>query len=252
MANVAGVIKSPIPAKAAEGTNARVRVDAYGDQYQVPVLSGPQAQAWEGSRFTALATPVAAGTGVVLGSYPTAFSDTLKIAFCLTNGEIAGGKSIVLDYITARVITADTNGTSLVARCEIDSTNRYSSGGTALTVANQTPGANAAPSLASVKVGDVTCAAAGTYRTHLGMQLVKKRSAPVLTVDDTYLFSFGTVGASIPTGVAGALITTLASQAVPFGPAVIPPVGSFMLQLAIPAGDTAPASIQWQAGWSER
>lgn len=251
MATIAGIRSRLIPTKLT-GVGANARSDDYGDLFHAPVSTPAQTQAWEGSRFTALATPVVAGTGVVLGSYPTAFSDTLKIAVCITNNEAAAGKSIILDYITGRVITADTNGTSLVARAEIDSTNRYSSGGTALTVANQTPGATSPVSVATVKVGDVTCAAAGTYRTHLGMQLLKKRAAPTLTVDDTIVFSFGTIGAAIPTGVANQLITTLTAQAVPFGPAVIPPGGSFMLQLAIPAGDTAPASFNWQCGWSER
>lgn len=250
MALIYGNRSKAIPAKGVNVT-APARVSDQGDQFQIPVLSAAQAQAWEGSRFTALATPVVAGTGVVLGM-ATAFSDTLKHAVVITNNEVAGGKSIVLDYILARVIVADTNGTSLVARAEIDSTNRYSSGGTALTVANQTPGATAPASLATVKVGDVTCGAAGTYRTHLGMQLIAANAAPVLVIDNTYLFSFGTIGASVQSVVAGAVITTLASYSVPFGPAVIPPVGSFMLQLAIPAGDTTASQWQFQCGWSER
>lgn len=233
-------------------TYAPARVSDQGDQYVIPLFSGSQAQALEGSRFTAMATPVVAGTGVVLGSFPTAYSDTLKIAVCISNGESAGGKDYVLDYLRARVIVADTNGTSITARAEVDSSNRYSSGGTSLTVANCTPGAAAATSLATVKVGDVTCAAAGTYRTHLGHTLIKKRAAPNLTVDDTYIFTFGGVGGLTPTAVAGQLITTLQETVVPFGPAVVPAGGSFMFQIAIVAGDTTPAQLCWEAAWCER
>lgn len=252
MANTSGKIRTPIGTRGTETANIQNRVDGTGAAFHIPLLTPTQAQAFEASRFTAMATPVAAGTGVVLGSYPTAYSDTLKIAVCITNGELAGGKSLVLDYVRGRVVTADTNGTSLVARAEVDSTNRYSSGGTALTVANALPGSTATASLASVKVGDVTCAAAGTYRTHLGHTLIKKRSAPTLTVDDCYLFTFGGAGGYTQTAVAGQLITTLTTNVVPFGPAVIPAGGSFMLQLGIPAGDTAPASFCWDMGWSER
>ena len=48
------------------------------------------------------------------------------------------------------------------------------------------------------------------------------------------------------------LITTLQETGVPFGPAVVPAGGSFMLQLASVAGDTAPASLCWEAAWAER
>lgn len=252
MATIAGIVKSIIPSKGAESANKQVRVSAYGDAFQIPVLTPAQAQAYESSRFYTMAAPVAAGTGVVLGSYPTAYSDTAKIAVCITNADVAGGKSIILDYLRARVVTADTNGTSMSVRCEIDSTNRYSSGGTALTPANAVPGASATASIGTVRVGDVTCAAAGTYRTHIGHTLVKKRSAPNLTVDDTYIFTFGGAPGLTPNGVAGTLITTLTTNVIPFGPAVIPPAGSFMLQLAIPAGDTAPASLCWECAWAER
>lgn len=246
-----GVRNTRIPTKSAF-SYVPFRASDQGDQFVVPLFSGTQAQAWEGCRFTAMATPVLAGTGVVLGSYPTVYSDTAKIAVCITNGEAAGGKDYVLDYLRARVITADTNGTSIAVRAEVDSINRYASGGTALTVANVTPGAAAAASLASVKVGDVTCAAAGTYRTHIGHTLVKKRSAPNLTVDDTYIFTFGGVSGMTPTAVAGQLITTLQETVVPFGPVCIPAAGSFMLQIVIAAGDTAPASLCWEAAWAER
>lgn len=255
MANIAGRVASAIVAsasKAAEASNKQLRSSAYGDLFHIPVLAVPHAQAGEGSRFAAMATPVLAGTGVVLGSYPTVYSDTAKIAVCITNNEAAGGKSLYLDFLRARVITADTNGTSIAVRAEVDSTNRYSSGGTALTPANVLPGASAPASVATMRVGDVTCAAAGTYRTHVGHTLVKKRSAPCLTVDDTYIFTFGGSAGLTQTAVAGQLITTLTTNVVPFGPAVIPPAGSFMLQIVIAAGDTAPASLCWEAFWAER
>lgn len=251
MGLLSGIRSIAIPAKAS-GTNVSKRLTDYGDDFHVALLTAPQGAAWEGSRFAAMATPVVAGSGVVLGSFPTVYSDTAKISVLIKNAEAAGGKSYVLDHLRARVIVADTNGTSMTVRAEIDSKDRTSSGGTALTVGNVNPGANQPVSAAVVTVGDVTCAAAGTFRTHLGHTLIKKRSAPVLTVDDTYVFTFGGGASLTPSAVAGQLITTLQETVVPFGPAVIPPGGSFILQLAIVAGDTTPAQLCWEAFWTER
>lgn len=250
MATIQSIVRSLLPAKLGEGLNKQVRSTPYGDVFDVPVFTAPQAQAWEASRYVARAAPVAVETGVVLGSYPTAFSDTLKYAVSIQNAEPAGGKTYVIDYLRCRVVTADTNGTSMIARAEVDLIKRYSSGGTALAFANVNP---AGPvSNAVVFVGDVTCVAAGTARAHVGCTLVKKKAAPQLIVDDRYLFSFGGIGAQITNSVAGSLITTLTENTVPFGPCAVPPGGNFLFQLAIPAGDTAPASLAWELAWIER
>lgn len=257
MANMAGRVLEAVQTSAQKigvgsGGNRAFRSSSNGELWDIPVMTAAQAQAYEGSRFTALHAPAVGGSGVVLGSYPTVFSDTLKIAVCVVNKESAGGKSYILDYIRGRVIVADTNGTSVMATAEIDSTNRYSSGGTALAVANANPGASAPVSAALVYVGDVTAAAAGTYRTHIGQAVVKVKSAPCLYANEQYLFSFGQMGGGIPNGVAGTLIASASTQNVPFGPAVIPPGGSLLFKLAIVAGDTTPAQFDWDLGWSER
>lgn len=246
-----GVRSTGLPAKGT-GTNATMRADDYGNQFVLDGLLAPHTQAFEGSRFSARAIPAVAGTGVVLGSFTTVFSDTLKIALALTNNEAVGGKTYVIDYIKARVIVAGSTTTSVEARAEVDTSNRYSSGGTALVVYKSNPATTAPASLATCKVGDVTCGAATANRQFIGHQLVKKCAAPVIVVDETFHFTFGNVNQSVSTVSAGPVATTMIGGSYPFPAAAVPPGGSFLFHLAHIANATTPPQYDFEIGWVER
>lgn len=245
--NAAGIL----PAKGA-GTNQTLRVDDYGNQFVNGSLIEPHTQALEGSRFSARAIPAVAGTGVVLGSFTTVFSDTAKQALVLTNNELAGGKTYVIDYVKARVIAAGSTTTSVEAAAEVDTTNRYSSGGTALVVYKANPATTAPASLATCKVGDVTTAAASANRQHVGQQLVKKCAAPVIVIDETFIFTFGNINQTAAAVTAGPVATTMIGGSYPFPAAAVPPGGSFILKLAHIANATTPPQYDLEIAWVER
>lgn len=251
MSLISGLRNTLLPAKSA-ATNVTGRVDDYGNPFVNEALTGYQVGALEGSKFVGRAIPAVGGVGVVLGSFTTVFSDTAKIALCLTNGESTGGKTYVVEYIKARVTVAGSTTTSVEAAAEVDTTNRYSSGGTALVVYKTNPAVAAPASLASIKVGDVTCAAAGTARHHLGQQLVKKCAAPVIVVDETFIFTFGNVGQLNSYVGAGPVATTMIGGSYPFPAAAVPPGGSFMFKLAHIANATTPPQYDFEISWTER
>jgi hypothetical protein len=251
MALIAGLRNALLPTKQAT-TNVTLRSDDYGTLFVLDGLVAPQTQAYEGSKFSARAIPAVAGTGVVLGSFTTAFSDTAKVALALTNNELAGGKTYVIDYIKARVIAAGSTTTSVEAAAEVDTTNRYSSGGTALVVYKTNPATTAPASLATCKVGDVTCAAASANRQHIGQQLVKKCAAPVIVVDETFIFTFGNVNQTVAAVTAGPVATTMIGGSYPFPSAAVPPGGSFLFKLAHIANATTPPQYDFEISWVER
>lgn len=251
MGLVSTVRNSILPAKGTS-TNQTARGDDYGNVFTLDGLMAPHTQAFEGSRFTARAIPAVNGVGVVLGSFPTAFSDTAKLALSLVNGESAGGKTYVLDYVRARCIAAGASGTSVEARAEVDTINRYVSGGTALVVYKTNPATTAPASLATVKVGDVTAAAAGANRQHVGQVLVRKSAAPCLIVEDLFTFHFGALGTQTVGDVAGPVATTQVSVDYHLNACAVPPGGTFLFQFGIPNNATTPAQFDFELGWIER
>jgi hypothetical protein len=251
MGLISGVRNTILPAKGAS-TNATSRVDDYGNNFVLDGLLAPHTQALEGSRFTARAIPAVGGVGVVLGSFPTVFSDTAKIALTLRNGEAAGGKSYVVDYVRARCIAAGANTTSVEAAAEVDTSNRVVSGGTALVVYKANPATAAPASLATVTSGDITCAAASANRQHVGQVLVRKSAAPCLIVEDLFTFSFGAVGSQLVGDVAGPVATTQISANYHLNACAVPPGGTFLFKLALIANSATPAQFDFEIGWVER
>lgn len=251
MGLISGVRSAILPTKGSS-TNQTFRSDDYGHQFVNEALMAPHTQAAEGSRFSARAIPAVTGVGVALGSFTTVFSDTAKIALTLVNGEAVGGKTYVLDYIKARVIVAGSTTTSVEAAAEVDTINRYSSGGTALVVYKANPSTSAPASLATVKTGDITCVAAGANRQHVGQQLVKKCAAPVIVVDETFIFTFGNLNQTQAAVTAGPIATTMIGGSYPFPAAAVPPGGSFLFKLAHVANATTPPQYDFEIAWVER
>lgn len=251
MALISALRSALLPTKGT-GTNQTLRADDYGNQFVLDGLIAPQTQAYEGSRFSARAIPAVTGTGVALGSFTTVFSDTAKNALVLTNNEVTGGKTYVIDYVKARVIVAGSTTTSVEAAAEVDTTNRYTSGGTALVVYKANPSTSAPASLATCKVGDITSPAASANRQHVGQQLVKKCAAPVIVVDETFIFTFGNVNTTAAAVTAGPVATTMIGGSYPFPGAAVPPGGSFVFKLAHVANATTPPQYDFEVAWVER
>ncbi len=172
-----------------------------------------------------------AQTGIATAAAPTAFSDTNPFLSIFNKDTV---KSIYLDFIALMVTAAGTNGTQLFAAAQIDlNTDRYTSGGTDLTANIANPNGNA-PNVSA--------------KSSVARQLVGNRvlrgSIPV--VNDTYIIKFGAVDSPAALGVS---TVGMVLQNVP--KIVIPPQGSFLLHLWLPAQSVASSYIP-EAGWVER
>ena len=171
-------------------------------------------------------------------------------------GEGAGpSKNIVVDYIRLLATAAGgaTSGLSYVAfALYLDSTLRYSSGGTALTAYNSNMNSQNA-SAATIYAGAVTASAASAnVRPLVGQASMRPAvSASVAcVVGDQFLLDFG----SIEGGMAGSITVSNAEMiSIPVPPVLIGPQQSALLYLwLVGATGAAAASFVPEIGYLER
>lgn len=255
MGLISGVRATLLPSKGLN-INQPDRVDDYGNLFTLQGLPAGLTAALEGSLFVARHTPVVGGTGVALG-IATSFVDTTP-ALVLTNGESAGGKTYLPLYIRARLTAAGASSTSAEISCEVDNSNRYVSGGTALTsTINATNAAALNPistSTASLVVGAITAGAAGTRRRFVGSAVAKIAASPLWIVQDVITLTFG--GAPTFVQQAQVVMSDAATPAVtghvPMPACAVPPGGSFVLNWANIANAVTPPSVEFEMAWIER
>lgn len=240
------------PSAVAENQVLLNRMTKYGDLWMVEGLRGIQGAAMEGSLYVARPTPAAGGSGTAMG-IQTSFSDTANIALLLRNGDSA--KTYVPIYFKFRVTAAGSSTTSSEIAVEVDSTNRYSSGGSTMTIGKVNPSSSAPSSNATLYYGAVTAAAAGSSRYWTNSYLIRKAAAPCWIVNDVCWFVFGldsgmgyskAVAPSDTTADPGNVFTF------PMLPVAIPAGGSMVVHIANVANATTAPSLEWEAAWIER
>lgn len=239
--------ESPI----ADAINQTIRVGPYGEQFVIPLLDDIQVAALSGAKYRALTAPAVTPAGTAMG-IQTTFSDTANIPFIIVNGASAGGKRIIMDSITVRITAVGSTTTSVEAAIEIDTTNRYSSGGTSLAIANASTDTTQASVASQCRYAAIAAAAASGNRKWLWQDLIRRGTAPAWALGDTVHFSFR--GIAQPDLFSTAVpIGTPAEQKLvfPVPPAVIGPGGSLLLHIANIANATTAPSIIVQAGWIE-
>lgn len=252
MGLISAIRGTALPAKGS-GTNQTLRGDDYGNIFTLEGTS-QLVEALEGSLFVARHAPVVGGTGVALG-INVAFVDTTP-ALVLVNGESAGGKTYLPLYIRARITAAGSSSTSAEISAEVDNTNRYTSGGTALTstINNVNPGASVSASLATLVVGAITAPAAGARRRFVGAAVAKIAASPLWIVQDVVTVTFG--GASQFAQTAAVVASDSSAPAVtsqvPMPACAVPPGGSFVLNWANIANATTAPSVEFEMAWLER
>ena len=251
MPQIYGKTRRVLPAKVADDTQAQPRLSGYGDTMVVPISHGTYGLADEGSYFNAVnATP---GTGII-HALTTAFSSTAAL-FCLRNTDAEGAKRLYLDYVrltTGATAIAMTAATSIECAITIDNTNRYSSGGTALTPVNANMD-SASATIAAVTFGAVVLTAASGSVRAITRAALPRRAAPAMVTGDQFLFNFGTVDApSIAVAGAAAPATAASSFYCPLGPVVIGGGDSINFHLWYPAGATTAPTFEVELGWWER
>jgi hypothetical protein len=242
MPQIFGITRRAQPTKTADGTQQQFRVSAYGEQPVVPYSAGTYALCDEGSYFKA--TNPTMGTAITHATTAT-WSATAALAI-LRNTDAEGGKRIYLDYIDLLVVGTPATATSADLSITIDNTNRFSSGGTAITPQNSNMD-SAQATIASLNFGAVIAtAASGSVRT-VTRQRIKTQAAPCLTAGDSVLMNFGvveTVGGPISGTVANILPVST-------GPVIIGGGDSLLVHVWYPAVTAAP-TYEFEMGWWER
>lgn len=214
------------------------------DRVSVIEAGGPMiSAAIDGEYFTA--TNPTWGTGIALSSATrTTFLATECAAMFITASAIV---QTIPHFIRLTCTTAGTAMTSLNFGVIMDSVNRYSSGGTLLTGANAKSD-SATASIATVRFGNVTAAAATAPR-QIARITPKTVAAPSWNLGDSITFWFGQAGA----GALGSQSTAAATD-MEF---VLPPVvmvgaiQSLLLHYWAP-GQTGAPSCEVSMGWWER
>lgn len=205
------------------------RTGRYFESYVSPISNKEMFACDEGSQFVAI-NPTA-GTGILGHPAPTTFDET-KPYLNLYNGNTAGGARIYIQRILLVETAVSVGDTRVQMNFSIDNINRYTSGGTALVLANTNMGSVTGSGLTAF-AGATVAPAASANRRLLGNYVIK--GANIDVVWDQYEFIFGSTG-----GSSGGLLTptTTATQFTRYMPAVaIDPGQSFLM-------------VQWAASMS--
>lgn len=238
-----GVVNRSLPGASTDNQQATVRLSRFNETVVQAALGAKLTPlADEGSYFTA--TNATLGTALTGTAAPTAFSATVAL-MSLYNSAATGGKSIYLDWLLLSPKAAGTNGTNFSFAMSGDRINRYSSGGTAITPVNPNMSSDAT-SLATLHVGAITAAAAGTSVRRLAHGILR---TVIKVIGDQYLFTFG---GSQP-ALAGIPLegTTQAALHVPCPPVVLGPGHSWLFH-EIAAAQSVAATWEFSMGWWER
>lgn len=185
------------------------------------------------------------GTGIAAGVV-TSFVATSPL-LTIVNGAAAGGVSLYLDYIKLMNTAAGASSTQAHMGIVLDLTNRYSSGGTALTGASVNTGSSSTPS-ASIHFGAVTAAAASGNVRLLGRDIIKTQAAPCWVAGDEVFIKCENT--DTPAGATSGAATAI--YPAPCGPIIIAPGHSFLLYQWNIANATTPPSWEVEVAWWER
>jgi hypothetical protein len=215
----------------------------------VPLTAGTYPLADEGAYFTAVnPTP---GTGII-HALTTAWSATAAL-FVLRNTDAEGAKRIYLDYVKLLCLgTAPTGTTSVRLAITIDNTNRFSSGGTAITPTNTNMDSTQA-TIAALNFGAVVATAASGSVRSVAREAQPPRAAPALVSGDTFFYNFGQV-TSESVGVMGSATPATApgcfTAALP--PVIIGGGDSLLFHQYYPAAATTAPTFEFEIAWWER
>jgi hypothetical protein len=161
---------------------------------------------------------------------------------------------IYLDYFTLLATAAGTGATSVQFAVTRDNSNRYTSGGTELTLNVTNTGPTSAASVLKVYAGNITASAAtASAKTLVGNRVFKIGVAPIPTIGDTYTGRFG--AANIAENLtylnnsATLVLSMITAQNLP--PIVMGSDESLLIHMWFPA-QSAASSFAPELGWWER
>lgn len=220
-------VNRPQPFADSTQDGAPGRRGRYGEAYTVPLGNWRANLADEGSYFAAI-TPTP-GTGIVDGVVTTFVETTPNLV--VYNGS---DNRVYLDFLRLIVTVAPVGGTRVQFTGTIDEGNRYTSGGTALTINNVNQNSDRASGVSAYK-GAITASAASSNRRVLFHTIY--RWGTIGIVGDVYEMVFG--GPEVGTITPVATVSTFSKGVVPV---VIGPGESFLLTQWEASQSTAPTT----------
>lgn len=236
-------IQNGLPTRNADSSTAQSpsRADSYLGAFTTPLTGKEYGAVSEGSYFVGI-TPTS-GTGIIGHAAPTTFDET-KPYILLYNSSTT--KYIYPQYVSFNETVASVGGTVMRFVPCVDNTNRYTSGGTALTVNNANGGSSIASVATTAFVGAMTAAAATAGRRNYGD--VVFRGTTIDIIGDHYTIVFGPTSSN---GGATSKVATLIDSSRVVAPIAVGPGQSFLLHQWAAAQSTGP-TFQVQIGWIER
>src|SRR4051812_26565418 len=192
-----GLASRGLPQPVPDTQEQEMRFDRYGGISTAPVVRKHHTLADEGSYFVANNLQTA-----ITGQTSTSYDATKPSALLINtdSGSNPSAKRIYLDYIMllngGTAYSNASSNTAIFWGLAMDSGNRYSSGGTQLTVNNPNNDVAQAASIAKAYAGALVTTSAIALRTILGQRLMRAPvSATALTLAnlDQFFFNFGGV-----------------------------------------------------------
>lgn len=161
------------------------------------------------------------GTGIASAAAPTTLVETTPLLTIFNNGNA----TVYLMYLRLTITAGSTGGTAVNYTHSLDSGNRYSSGGTALTISNVN-GGNTNGSNAVLTYGAVTATAKSSKQRNLGNLII--RPSVIDQTGDKYEIQYGEGSSGSVTPFNG---TNPGYFVVPAPPVVIQPQWTYLVNL---------------------
>lgn len=265
-----GIVARLLPTPNADSQNVDVsaRMGRYGEQMAVSLVRKQYGLADEGTYFVGHN----AQTGIAGAFWGTTFAETTISPYIfIGNTDIAGGKSIYLDYVNliCTVVGAFASaGTKLQYAWTLDTSSaRYTSGGTDLTngaasnggIMNVNGNAPKRASIAQIYMGALTLAAAtASRRIILPQRLMRVTNSATVAgaVEDELRMNFGAVEHAAPSSLLDLTTAkTVGYREIHQLPAIIiPPQGCAIMHVWSPGQAVSTTGVTYlpEMAWSER
>lgn len=202
----------PLPLADSTTDGAPGRRGKYGEEYVAPIVNRDMFAGDEGSYFVAI-TPTP-GTGIITHAAPTTFDET-KPFLLVYNGS---AQRLYPTFLNLHETVAGVGGARLQITLAVDSGNRYSSAGTALTINNVNMDSVIGSGGVSAYIGAVLASAASASRRVLGNYVYR---GTIDIIEDDYFMSFGSPDTF--SGAAGGRAATVAEVSRQAPPIVVGP-----------------------------
>ena len=230
-----------------EGVSGIAQGTPFSEQYVMPVDRNTVAQ--RGNYFTATTVPTTGATGVAGHAAPVAYIDTKGLVLFKNTNTSVSGIRCQLDYLRLRWTAVGAGGTlpRYFTATDGEGVNRYTSGGTEITLKTNANTASTTASSTTILHGAlVTTAASAAQRVIQTGQI-----RPVIPVIyDEVIFTFGGPMATPMTSVLSG--TLVATQVIPHPPVILGPNGCTFLLHLWRASQSGADSYEIDLGWIER